>query len=116
MKKRDLKRQPSVEKFLEKEIETLVGNALGQCPTDVSCVFISSSDLVVLVDNVKTPLEDFLTLHCQPAVLQNYRRGLKVAIGKKVQKLVETTIEQPIGQISMSRQTETRWMGIFSLV
>ena len=116
MKKRVSKSQASVELLLEKEIETLVNDALGQSSADVSCTFIGQSDLAILIENIKTPLEEFLQLHGHSKILRRYRRGLEIAISRRVQKLVEETIEQPTRQVSMRRQTETRWMGIFSFL
>ena len=94
----------------------LVNDAIGQYPTDISCKFIGRSDLAILIENIKTPLEVFLSYYCQPEIVQAYRKGLECAIGIRVQKLVEETVNRPTEKISIRRQTETRWMGIFALL
>lgn len=94
----------------------LINDAIGQYPTDISCTFTGKSDLAILIENVRTPLEVFLSQYCQPETVQAYREGLKCAIGLSVQKLVEETINRPTEKVSINRQTETRWMGIFTLL
>lgn len=116
MKNSNHKGPSAVEQVLEREIQTLVDQAIGQPSTDVSCMFISKSDLAVLIENVDTPLESFLGKYCRPETLQAYRGGLEHALGKRVRRIIENTINCPIHQVSMSRQTETRWMGIFALL
>ena len=105
-----------IEKILEDRIRLLVDEAIGQSPIDVSCKFIGRSELAVLVDNVRTPLEEFLLHHCEPETVQEYQKGIEYAMGRRIKSLVESAIDQPIEQVSMSRKTETRWMGIFVLL
>ena len=116
MKKREPKNLVSLEHVLEKELPVLINDAIGQQPTDVSCKFIGKSDIAILIENVRTPLEIFLSHYCQPEIVQDYRTGLEYAIGIRVKKLVEKTVGKPIDKFSISRQTETRWMGIFALL
>ena len=105
-----------MEQALEKKLATLVCDAIGKYPTEVSCTFVGRSDLAILIEDIKTPVEEFLDHYSSPKTLKRYRRGIERAIGNRVQQLVEETVERPIEQVSMSRQTETRWMGIFILL
>lgn len=116
MGKQDLTPLASIEQTLEGEIRLLIYDAVGQYPTDVSCTFIGKSELAILIEDIKTPLEEFLALHCQSKTLQKYHKGIEYAVGKRVQRLIEATVSRPIEQVSMSRKTETRWMGIFILI
>lgn len=106
----------SVEKLLEEEIATLVFDAIGQHPMDVSCTFIGKSDLAILIENVRTPLEDFLSRSCQPEVVQKYRHGMEYAMGKRIHRLIEKVIDCRIAQVSITQKNETRWMGIFAIL
>lgn len=117
MRKKNLEAEAdSVERVLEKEIALLVFDAIGQYPMDVSCTFISESDLAILIESVKTPLEDFLNCSCRPEVVQKYRQGVEFAMGKRVHRLVEKVINRQVNQVSITRKTDTRWMGIFAIL
>lgn len=116
MTKGDLKEISSVEQTLETEIGALIFNAIGQCPSNVSCTFTDKFTLTVLIDNVKTPLEEFLICHCRSETVQNYAHGIESAIERRVRRLIEETVNQSIDQVSMSCKTETRWMGVFVLL
>lgn len=117
MRKESLKTDAaSIERILEEEIATLVFDAIGQYPMDVSCTFISKSDLAVLIENVRTPLEDFLNRSCRPEVVQKYRQGVEHAMGQRVHRLIEKVIDCQIDRVSITRKTETRWMGIFAIL
>ena len=113
MEKANFKEAVSVEQILEQEIKSLMYDAIGQDPADVNCRFISKSDLAILIENVRTPLEDFLDSSCGPDVVYRYRKGMEIAIGQKIQRLVEGTMQRPIDHLSVTRKTETGWMGIF---
>lgn len=116
MREENLTNVVSVERILEKEIAALVCDAIGQYPIDVSCTFISKSDLAILIENVKTPLEDFLHQSCRPEVVQRYRQGIERAMGHRVHRLVEKIVDRQVDQVSITRKTETRWMGIFAIL
>ena len=113
MREANLNSATSIEQILEREIRVLMYDAIGQEPTDVDCQFISRSDLAILIENVRTPLEDFLDSSCEPDAVKRYRKGIEIAISRKVQRLVEKTMERPIDRPSVTRKTETGWMGIF---
>ena len=115
MKERDSKSLYSVEQILEELLKQLISDSIGQYPTNVSCAFVNNSNLAILIENVRTPLEDFLSRYCSPEMLKKYRDGLDHALGKRVYRLVETTIDCPVEQVSMSHQTDTRWMVIYVL-
>lgn len=104
-----------MEQVLEVRLKELIGDSIGQYPTDVSCAFLDSSNLAVLIEDVRTPLESFLSRHCRPETLKKYRAGLELALGERVYRLVEEAVGCPVEQVSMSHQTETRWMGIYAL-
>lgn len=114
--KKSLANAASVEKVLEREIATLVYDSIGQCPADVSCTFIGTSDLAVLIDNVRTPLEEFLCRSCQPDMVRRYRQGMERAMGKRVHQLIERVVARQIDQVSISHKSGAKWMGIFTIL
>lgn len=116
MTKEDSKKLSSVTPTLETEITTLIFDAIGQYPTSVSCMFNDESTLTILIENIKTPLEEFLSCHCQSGIVQEYADGIQHAIERRVRRLIEKILNQPMDQASMSCKTETRWMGIFVLL
>lgn len=116
MKRRDLIGLEVVEQAIENGLKELIQDSIGRCPANVSCTFIGKSDLAILIEDVETPLDSFLQCHCPSETVQQYRKGLQLAIGNRVQKLLEQTIERPIGKVSVSCPTETRWMGVFVLI
>ena len=116
MKRKDLTGLDAIEQAIESELKELIQDAIGHCPADVSCTFVGQSDLAILIEGVSTPLDSFLQCYCPSEVVSQYRKGLQLAIGNRVQRLIEQTIERPIDSVSVSRPTATRWMGIFVLL
>ena len=116
MKRVQLKNKRLIEQLLEKELDKLIQKAIGQTPTEITCTFVSRSELTVVIKGVDTPAEQLLLENGKEKTAQRLRGSMHQIIAAQVCDLVEQVCNLRVSDVSVSRQTHTSWLGIFIIL